>query len=128
MNIGKAKIIIFALTITLLLSILVNIYQFVQEDDIGNITGTYSTGDGTTDGEEYITFFSDATYIRFLQSHPLESGTYAQSEDKQIYALSPDDQQATYILFNGDKVYRFDTKEPTRYNKISDTPLTININ
>lgn len=121
----KKHVTISILMFLLLISLAINIFQYVSSREYSDdIVGTYCTGDGRDEEDEYLTFTKDGSYCLYRQSKILEEGTYTEAGEN-IFNLNDSD---TSIISADRKIYRPDASfEVISYAKISDTPVRINI-
>lgn len=120
--------ILVASVIALLLIICLQ-QRYIQSLTSDYIIGTYCTGDGTNESDEYFTFMLDNTYCQYQQFNVLERGSY-EKERSRLYTLhnKENKEQTTQILCMGKNVYCFHKDGSiTVYTKISNTPLSINV-
>ncbi|KMZ52933.1 hypothetical protein HMPREF0980_02795 [Dorea sp. D27] len=124
-NFMKKHVTISILMFLLLISLAINIFQYVSSREYSDdIVGTYCTGDGRDEEDEYLTFTKDGSYCLYRQSKILEEGTYTEAGEN-IFTLNDSD---TSIISADRKIYRPDASfEVISYAKISDTPVRINI-
>lgn len=79
--------------------------ELKQIQDVGSVIGTYCTSPvGTHDLDaEYLVFFSDYRYVRYIIGHPFaEEGTY--ERDGEFLVLSHDEDSKN-LLIKGNTIF-----------------------
>lgn len=124
-NFMRKPIFISILVFLLLISLGINIFQYVSSREYSDdIVGTYCTGDGRGEEDEYLTFTKDGSYCLYRQSKIIEEGAYTEAGEN-VFTLNVSD---TSIISADHKIYRPDASfKIISYAKISDTPVRINI-
>lgn len=127
----KYKYAFITILIVLIISIMTNIYQYTKQFHVvdNNIIGTYCTGDGKSQNDEYLTFMDENKYINYQQFNVLEEGKYSNSYG-HLYDLKPlvNKTNTSQIVYLDDLIYRTDRNGTFKiYKKISNAPLLINI-
>lgn len=88
----KKPIFISILVFLLLISLGINNFQYVSSREYSDdIVGTYCTGDGKGEEDEYLTFTKDGSYCLYRQSKIIEEGAYTEASFEIIsYAKTSD--------------------------------------
>lgn len=119
------------LTSLLVVSSLLNIVLLciLFQPNSNSIIGTYCTGTGRNEHDNYIVFQSDGLYTIYTQFNIIEKGTYT-IEDTNIYLLqSKDNGEKKYVIWNGaNLIYCFGIEGTIiTYDKVDSTPMYINL-
>ncbi len=120
---------IIALSLCLLLSVTLNIVQLVSRGrEYQNIVGTYCTGNGMVETDEYLVFERNGAYSRYRQFQMLERGGYTARGESVYILTSADGTNTIQILYKDKAVYQFEELRITIFKQLSDTPTYINVN
>lgn len=127
---SKSSVLIRVLFITSMLSILINVIQYLDiQSDKGNIVGAYCTGDGKNENDEYITFMPEGEYYHYQQGTLISQGKY-ELQYKRLYNLVATDKNlsAVQVVCDDDAIYEFRKSADVKvYARISGGPMLINI-
>lgn len=127
---GKISIIITVLVISLAANIILSICLANGKSE-KPIRGTYCTGNGPTDTNQYIVFEQNGVYGMYRQFESLEKGSYEPEGRDMIYLLSPSgDMHSECIVYDGaDTIYIYNLSENQLevYERISEEAVYVNV-
>lgn len=117
-----------------LLIILVLLVVLIQSNT-KSVVGTFCTGEGISQEDVYVSIYSDDTFLIYKQFDVISSGSCSIDEYKRfsvITFIGKDGDQTVAIYDKSDTLLLFEKMAngpsgPTELNRISKTPLEINV-
>jgi hypothetical protein len=116
----------------LILSFLLNVglIAFMNYDkESTDIIGTFCTGDGMSDDDEYIVFTSEKSYTIFDQFNIVEEGAYVIDDNNVFTLLHDNNEDSTQVYFANGKIIRLslENNKILVYSRLTNIPTFINV-